>query len=592
MSFLTRILSGLRTFLSFLWRHKIATIVTVLIALPILAVLVFAFSPVQPEYVTDTAQRGDLRQTVEAVGTVISDRDLNLQFGIAGIVSQIYVKEGDTVRAGQRLAQLRAGNLAADIASAAARVAQAEADVRKIEAGSRVEDIAVTEAEVENKRASLAAAREALRVAEQAAADAEIQLVTLRSEVDVSLSGYVSTVKATVTQKTATAQNALSIIDGLFDNNDLLDAVIKSDPSEFNSVRTALQNAQRDLTATYATTAAATTSSQTLLAVDQAQTAITSAWNVASRAFAFVSALPESSSFSNTDRETYKAEIITQRDAIQAALNSLATETKSIRDAGASFATQIAAQEATLASAKGSRDRAQADIATYEASLRISEAQLALKRAPARQADIDSARAVLQQYRASLARAQADFANTVIVAPVAGQITKVPIKVGEYTPSGAAITMLGESPYRIEMYVSEIDIPKIQLNQSGSVKLDAFPGEFFPLRVSQIDESSTDRDGVSKYRVRLDFLRPQDVERVKLGMTGDAMIITGFRSDVISVPIRAVLEREDGSLYVRVFVDDDTVEERTVQTGMEGEGSVVEVLGIDENETVVVLVKE
>lgn len=592
MQLLSRILSGVRAAPGFLWRHKIATVVTAVIALPILGLVAFAFSPTPPEYVTDVAERGDLRQTVEAVGTVISDRDLNLQFGISGIVAQIHVKEGDRVRAGQRLAQLRAGNLSADIASAAARVAQAQADLNEMEAGARAEDVAVTEAEVQNKRASLEAAKETLRTSEQAVLDAETQLAALRTEIDVSLNGYVTTVNAAVTQKVASAQNSLSVIDGLFNNNDLLDAVTKGDPSEFNSLRTALQNAQRDLTATYVTVGAAATPSQTLAAVDQATTAVTSAWNVASRAFSFVSALQESSSFSNADREGYKTQLIAERDSIQSALNGLATETKSLRDAGASFASQIASQEAALASAKGTRDKANADIATFEASLRISEAQLALKRAPPRETDIASARAVLQQYRAALARAQADFGNTVIVAPVSGTITKVPIKVGEYTPAGAAITMLGESPYRIEMYVSEIDIPKIQSNQSGSVKLDAFPGEFFPLQVSQIDESSTDRDGVSKYRVRLDFLRPEDGDRVKLGMTGDAMIITGFRGDVIHVPIRAVLERDDGSFYVRVLKEDGTVEERAVQTGMEGEGSAVEVLGVDEGETIVTLVRE
>lgn len=590
MSIPTRILSGLRALPRYLWSHKVATAVTLVIALPILGIAWFALSPAQPEYVTDTAKRGDLRQTVEAVGTVISERDLNLQFGISGIVSAVYVKEGDVVRAGQKLAQLRAGGMGADIASAQARVAQAEADLREMEAGARAEDVAVTEAEVQNKRALLEASKESLRTAEEAVDNAETQLDLLRSEVDTSLSGYVSTTKAAVSQKVATAQNSLSTVDGVFNNNDLLDAVIKSDAHSFGDIRSDLQKTQKELSSLYASVAGAASPSETLAAVDKATVAITNAWNVASRAFSFVSALDESSSFSNVDREGYKTQLIVERDGLQAALNGLASETKSLRDAGAGYASKIAAQETSLESAKGARDRAVADIATYEASLRISEAQLALKKAPARETDLASARAVLQQYRASLARASADFGNTVITAPVAGTVTKVPIKVGEFTPSGPAITMLGESPYRIEMYVSEIDIPKIQLNQSGSVKLDAFPGEYFTLRVGQIDSSSTDRDGVSKYRARLDFLSKTESERVKLGMTGDAMIITGFSKDVIYVPLRSVLERSDGSKYVRVLKDGE-IEERTVQTGMEGEGSTVEVLGVEEGETVVVLVK-
>lgn len=591
MTFLSRILSGIRATPRFLWRHKIATVVTTLIALPVLGIAVFALSPTQPEYVTDTAKRGDLRQTVEAVGTVISDRDLNLQFGISGIVSNVYVKEGDKVRAGQKLAQLRAGGMGADIASAQARVAQAEADLREMEAGARPEDLAVTEAEVQNKRASLAAAKESLRTSEDAVENGETQLELLKAEVNTALSGYVSTTKAAVTQKLATVQSSLATIDGVFNNNDLLDAVTKNDPSGFNGLRAAIAAAQKDINLLYAVAASAQTPSETLGMVDRATVAITNASTAATRAYTFVSSLQESSSFSSSDRETYKSQLSTERDAIQAAVSSLASETKALRDAGAGYVSQIAAQEASLTAAKGSRDRANADIATFEASLRISEAQLALKRAPARETDIASARAVLNQYRAALARTSADFANTVVVAPVAGTITKVPIKVGEFTPSGAAVTMLGEAPYRIEMYVSEIDVPKIQQNQSGSVKLDAFPGEYFTLKVSQLDDSSTDRDGVSKYRVRLDFMDQKESQRVKLGMTGDAMIITGFSKDVIYVPVRSVLERNDGSEYVRVLVDGE-IEERDVQTGMEGEGSTIEVLGVEEGETVIVLVKE
>ncbi len=591
MTFFSRISAFSRTSLHVLWRHKIATIVTAVVVLPVAGILWFALSPSEPEYVTDTAKRGDLRQTVDAVGTVISERDLNLQFGISGIVSNVFVKEGDIVRAGQKLAQLRAGGLGADIASAQARVAQAEADLRELEAGARQEEIAVTDAEVQNKRASLAAAKESLRSAEDAVKNAETQLQLLRAEVDTSLAGYVSTTKAAVSQKLSTAQNSLSTVDGIFGNNDILDAAVKDDAGSFQDIRDAIHSTQRELSSLYTSVAAASTSAETLVAVEKATMQITNAWNVASRAFSFVSSLPESSSFSNVDREGYKTQLIAERDGLQVALNSLASETKSLRDAGAGYVSRIAAEEAALTSAKGARDKAYADISTYEATLRIAEAQLALKRAPARETDLASARAIVQQYRASLARASADYANTVITAPVAGTITKVPLKVGEYTPTGSAITMLGESPYRIEMYVSEIDIPKIRVSQSGSVKLDAFPGEYFTLRVGQIDSSSTDRDGVSKYRVRLDFLNRKESERAKLGMTGDAIIITGYRNDVIFIPIRAVLTRDDESSYVRILKD-GVLEERTVQTGMEGEGSTVEVLGVNEGETVIVLVKQ
>jgi multidrug efflux pump subunit AcrA (membrane-fusion protein) len=139
------------------------------------------------------------------------------------------------------------------------------------------------------------------------------------------------------------------------------------------------------------------------------------------------------------------------------------------------------------------------------------------------------------------------------------------------------------------MYVSEIDVPKIQRTQSGSIELDAFRGIDMKLTASDIDTAPTDRDGVSKYRVKLDFVHAHP--ELKIGMTGDAQIITGVRDNVVHVPARAVLEHTDGTSYVRVLNDDARVEERAVTTGMEGEGGDMEVTGVRQGETIIVLEK-
>jgi HlyD family secretion protein len=227
---------------------------------------------------------------------------------------------------------------------------------------------------------------------------------------------------------------------------------------------------------------------------------------------------------------------------------------------------------------------------SFRAAVNSQAAQLELKIAPPRQTDLDAAYARLRQAQADLARAAADYRDTLLTAPVDGLVTKVHLKVGEFTPTGAAITMLGSDPYRIEMFVSEIDIPKVQLSQSGSIELDAFRGTHFALRVSEIDPAATDKDGVSKYRVKLDFVYPH--EELKIGMTGDTEIQTGLRSDVVSVPLRSVIVQEDGTKIVRVLDDDGKIEERTVKTGMEGVGGETEVTGVGSGETVVVLEKK
>lgn len=581
MSVLRRIWSTIRT-------HKWKSIIGLLVFLFVAFIIRAATAPKVPEYVTALAETKDLRQTVEAVGTVISERDLQLQFPTSGIVSQVSVKEGDRVRAGQRLGSLRSNNLAADIAAAAARVQSAEADLRAKQEGNRPEDIAITQADVDNKRSALEASKTSFTTSQAAHANAQIQLDSVKNEAAVSLSGYVTSAGSTVTEQLTVAQNGLSELQGILTQNDVLDAVIKASPAEYDQINVAMQQQQSAIRALYAK--ANPQDFQTALTVlDSTRAAVTSAWSVLNRAYDMISNLPTTSSFDTTAKEGYKSTLAATRSQLQAAIGVVDSSAKALRDASASFASRISTQQASLDSALGAMNKASADILTYETSLRIAEAQLQLKKAPTRETDIAIAKAAVAQARASLAAASAQFSNTVLTAPIDGLVTKVNIKVGEFTPVGPAVTMVGSSPYRIEMFVSEIDIPKVILTQTGSVELDAFRGTDFALTVGQIDTTSTDVDGVSKYRVKLDFRYPHD--ELKIGMTGDAEVVTGMKKDVVTVPLRAVIENDKGEKIVRVK-DGDEVKEVVVETGMEGEGGEVEIVsGVKEGDIVIVLTK-
>lgn len=582
-------MSFLRRIKTIVFTHKWKTAAGVIAVLLIGGIVSSVLSPVQPEYVTEAAELGSIEQTVEAVGTIISERDLQLQFPTSGIVSQVYVKEGDMVKAGQRLASLRAGNLAADVASASARVQQAEADYQLKVEGSRPEDIAIAEAEVASKRASLETAKTSLKTSEEALETSQAKLEALKQEALTSLIGYVTNVGSTVSKELTTTQNSLSGVRDVYSNNDIIEAVIQYGSAEYDTLMGLIRNAESTVTAAYSSANPADYT-QALAALDKTKAAINQAMTVTNRGFDLVGKLHQTTNFTEADRQTYKSDLITLRNTLQTSLNSVDAEMKTLRDASANFSTRISAEEAAVVSARGSMERAQSDIATYEASLRISEAQLQLKKAPVRKSDLDSAAAAVRQARAALARASADYANTTLTAPINGRITKVAVKPGEFTPVDAAVTMLGDSPFQVEMYVSEIDVPKLQTTQSGSIELDAFRGTNFQLRVSEVDTAATDRDGVPKYRVRLDFRYPHD--ELKIGMTGDARIVTGSVQNVVSVPLRAVLEADDGSSYVRILKEDGTIEERTVVTGLEGEGGNIEVKGVEEGETVIVLEKK
>ncbi len=574
----------------FVRRHmksSIAVVIFVIIGLSAYAVT----RPSKPEFVTELAQRRDLKQTVEAVGTVVSEKDLQLQFSSIDVVAKVSVKEGDRVKAGQMLTALRSGTLSASIASASANVQSAQAALTALEQGSRPEDIAIAEAGVNNKRASLQVAEQTRTSADANLTIAQTQLTTLRNEVDINLAGQVSAVGSTISQQLATAKTAVFAIRGVFNANDVSDAVSKSQPTAYDTLVFNMNSIETEITAAQ-NTSAPINYQDALQKLQRARTLVSQSTDIANRAYDIVSNLALTSYFTNTSRETNKTTIATQKSAVQTALGTMDSSIKSLQDASAGYDSKIATQQSTIVSLTGTRDRAKADIITYQTLLVIEEAQLALKKAPARQTDIDAARARVRQSQADVARAASQYRDTILTAPVDGIVTKVNVKVGEIRPSSEpSVTMLGNSPYRIEMFVSEVDIPKVVLGQTGSITLDAFRGMPISLRVGTIDTAFTDKDGVPKYRVKLDFLTPP--EGFKVGMTGDAEITTGERKNVITVPLRSVIESASGSFIVRVRKDDGVnFEERAVTTGMEGQGGSLEVTGVNEGEVVIVLIKE
>ncbi len=586
-AFIAAALSLLRRFLSLL-RRNLKKSIAIFLAL-LLVWLVYAVTrPKQAVYVTAKAERGDLRQLVEAVGTVTSEKALELQFPTLDVVAQVFVKEGDTVTAGQKLAQLRSGSLSASVAAASASVQSAQAALQALEEGSRPEDIAIVRAQVENKRASLDAAKQTLQNSEANLKNAKDQLESLLSESKISLSGQVTTAGSTISQHLASAKTAILSARGVFNANDVQDALVKGLVSGYDSLLLNMDSTMNTLSSLQSKPSP-TDYQAALKAYADARAAIWSSTDILSRAYDIVSGLSLTNYFTNTSKETNKTTIAAQKTVVQSALSSLDAAMKSLQDASATYDSKIVSQKGIVTSLEGTRDRAKADISTFETSLKIDEAQLSRTMAPARKTDIDAARARVRQAQADLARAASQYRDTILSAPTEGIVTKVNVKAGEMRPSSEpSVTMLGNTPFRIEMFISEVDIPKVQIGQSGSIKLDAYRDERFSLHVGEIDTAATDKDGVPKYRAKLDFVNAH--ANFKVGMTGDAEIVTGFKSDVVFVPARAVIEK-DGNDIVRVL-NGKKIEERTVTTGMEGEGGNIEVSGIESGETVIVLEKK
>jgi HlyD family secretion protein len=157
---------------------------TIVIAVVIVAVLAGGFfgvqaltrnraSQTQVELVT--VARGPISEVVNATGTIAPAQRATLSFETAGRVTEVLVKEGDSVQKDQTLARLDTADFQLALRSAEASLSGAEARYAQTKAGPAQEDIAAAEASLASATASLEKLKKGPTADEVATAKANVE---------------------------------------------------------------------------------------------------------------------------------------------------------------------------------------------------------------------------------------------------------------------------------------------------------------------------------------------------------------------------------------------------------------------------------
>jgi HlyD family secretion protein len=104
-------------------------------------------------------ERKTFSVTISANGTIEPEKVINVSPKNQGILKRLLVDEGDYVTQGQAIAYMDDSNLRGQLVQEQGKLAQAEANLRKLIAGNRIQDI-------DQAQARLATAQAALKIAE------------------------------------------------------------------------------------------------------------------------------------------------------------------------------------------------------------------------------------------------------------------------------------------------------------------------------------------------------------------------------------------------------------------------------------------
>lgn len=165
----------------------------------------------------------------------------------------------------------------------------------------------------------------------------------------------------------------------------------------------------------------------------------------------------------------------------------------------------------------------------------------------------------VSQARAALDEARDQLSKTVIVAPMAGRVTRLNVEEGETVivgtmnnPGSLVLTISDLSVMEVVLEVDETDVPEITLGDRATVDLDAFPDLEFPGVVTEIGNSAirppsqvagTGQTPTIDFEVVVTLENPKAELRPDLSATAE--VITETRSNQLSIPIIALTLRED-----------------------------------------------
>jgi multidrug efflux pump subunit AcrA (membrane-fusion protein) len=196
----------------------------------------------------------------------------------------------------------------------------------------------------------------------------------------------------------------------------------------------------------------------------------------------------------------------------------------------------------------------------------------------------------VDQARAGVASAEAELAKSMIRSPITGVVTKIDAKLGEIVSANVnTISVISYGDYEVESFIPEADISKIKIGNTALTTLDAYGDSVtFNTSVVRVDPAATVIDGVPTYKVTLKFDTKD--ERVRSGMTANLDILTNKKADVLTLPSRVIVTKEDGK-YVSYMnpADQSEILEKKIITGLRGsDGNVEIVSGLNLGDKVII----
>lgn len=481
---------------------------------------------------TQPVESGVIERSFALTGTVEAQVDIGVVPKIPGKVTKVYVREGQSVRAGQLLAELERKDLVAQLHQTQAAVKAARARVQQAETGVNLQE-AQTSTSITSAEAQLAATESRLHQAETAAELTSVQTTTSLTQAE---------------------------------------EVLKQAQARLDMLRTGARSQERQ---------------QVEEAVHQAQANLDTAKKNLDRA----QQLLEQGAIAQQQYDGAKL----QYDVALAQYNTAVQQRDLVQEGARSEEIRIAeaqVQQATAAltlarASEAQRQISQREVEAAQEQVRQAQAGLELARAATgrnliSEQDVKAAKAGLAQATASVNYLEAQISYTYVRAPASGRIAERKAEPGEAASSALPMfRLVDNSRVYVRATVSEVNVREVYREQKVGVTIDALAGEKFIGTIAEILPTADPSSRAFEVKIQL-----SDSEgRLKQGMFARVKVVAERESGLVLLR-EAVVERE-GKQVVYVARAGQVVE-KEIETGLHDATHVLALSGLHLGDEVVV----
>jgi len=161
------------------------------------------------------------------------------------------------------------------------------------------------------------------------------------------------------------------------------------------------------------------------------------------------------------------------------------------------------------------------------------------------------AKSTLVRNEVSYENAKIALDDTVVKSPINGTVISRPVEVGQVISSPTSafgegsilMTMADLSKVRVRALVDEIDVGKVSIGQSVSIKVAAYRDKEFIGTVSKIEPRAYVQQNVTTFPVLIDI--ENDENLLLIGMNTDVVIEVLNKDVAISIPTMSLRTRKD-----------------------------------------------